>query len=250
LREAWQLFRRLLVVSAQTLVPGRGQVEFGDGVLTARGAFQKFQGQLELKTYIESVIEVEAIPTAIGVFYVFRDEALGQQFLASRYRRSAAAPRKRLSEVRFEENRGLLEPFMAMIATLGRLPEPDEFPRTSEIVDKLGSMKRAFALVKRVTGTDEWDAIARRCTEDLLVYLALGRFRRRPPMTALPLGLQRDIRAFFGSYTKACRQADSKPIRIRHSSAASSSRSAPARSSALTTPPPPTRPSCTGKRHS
>src|SRR4051812_14106545 len=28
------------------------------------------------------------------------------------------------------------------------------------------------------------------------------------PMMALPIGLQRDIRAFFGSYTKACRQAD------------------------------------------
>jgi len=69
-------------------------------------------------------------------------------------------------------------------------------------------MKRAFALVKRVTGTDEWDAIARRCTEDLLVYLAHGRFRRRPPMTALPLRLQRDIRVFFGRYTKACRQAE------------------------------------------
>jgi len=102
----------------------------------------------------------------------------------------------------------LLPPLLATIATLGRPPEPDEFPHASEIVDKLGSMKRAFALVKRVTGTDEWDAITRRCTEDLLIYLALGRFRRRPPMTALPLGLQRDIRAFFGGYTKACRQAD------------------------------------------
>jgi DNA phosphorothioation-associated putative methyltransferase len=38
--------------------------------------------------------------------------------------------------------------------------------------------------------------------------VALGRFGRRPPMTASPIGLQRDIRAFFGSYTKACRQAD------------------------------------------
>ena len=59
-----------------------------------------------------------------------------------------------------------------------------------------------------MTGTDEWDAIARRCTEDLLVYLALGRFRRRPPISVLPLGLQRDIRAFFGSYANACRLAD------------------------------------------
>jgi hypothetical protein len=36
------------------------------------------------------------------------------------------------------------------------------------------------------------------------VYLALGRFRRRPPMAALPIGLQRDIRAFFGSYSSGC----------------------------------------------
>ncbi len=63
-------------------------------------------------------------------------------------------------------------------------------------------------MVKRVTGADEWDAITRRCTEDLLVYLALGRFRRRPPISVLPIGLQRDIRAFFGSYANACRLAD------------------------------------------
>ena len=69
-------------------------------------------------------------------------------------------------------------------------------------------MKRAFALVKRVTGTEEWEGITQRCTEDLLVYLALGRFRRRPPMSILPLGLQRDLRAFFGSYSNACKLAD------------------------------------------
>jgi DNA phosphorothioation-associated putative methyltransferase len=39
--------------------------------------------------------------------------------------------------------------------------------------------------------------------------MALDRFLRRPPVTAFPAGLQHDIRAFFGSYTKACQQADS-----------------------------------------
>jgi DNA phosphorothioation-associated putative methyltransferase len=102
----------------------------------------------------------------------------------------------------------MLEPLMASIAALGRLPEADELPESAELETRFGSFKRAFALVKRVTGPDEWDAITRRCTEDLLVYLALGRFRRRPPISALPLGLQRDIRAFFGSYSNACRLAD------------------------------------------
>jgi DNA phosphorothioation-associated putative methyltransferase len=47
-----------------------------------------------------------------------------------------------------------------------------------------------------------------RRTEDLLVYLALSRFRKRPAFGQLPATLQRDLRAFFGAYTKACRQAD------------------------------------------
>jgi hypothetical protein len=50
--------------------------------------------------------------------------------------------------------------------------------------------------------------VTRRCSEELLVYLALGRFRRRPSISVLPIGLQRDIRAFFRSNTNACRLAD------------------------------------------
>jgi DNA phosphorothioation-associated putative methyltransferase len=42
----------------------------------------------------------------------------------------------------------------------------------------------------------------------MLVYLALARFRKRPPISKLPRTIQRDIRAFFGNYTRACRQAD------------------------------------------
>jgi DNA phosphorothioation-associated putative methyltransferase len=210
LRKAWELCRSILIVSAQVLVPGRGQaqVEFGDGILTGRGTFQKFFGQVELKSYIEAELEAEAFSAEIGVFYVFKDETAGQQYLASRYRRRVAAPKKRITEVRFEENRELLEPFMSMIATLGRLPEADEFRHATEIEARFGSLNRAFSLVKRVTGAAEWEAITRRCSEDLLVYLALGRFRRRPPISVLPLGLQRDIRAFFGSYANACRLAD------------------------------------------
>ncbi len=102
---------------------------------------------------------------------------------------------------------------MATIAALGRLPEADEFAQAAEVETRFGSLKRAFALIQRVTGSDDWDAIARRITEDLLVYLALGRFRRRPPISALPIDLQRDIRSFFGSYANACRLADDRLFR-------------------------------------
>jgi DNA phosphorothioation-associated putative methyltransferase len=57
-------------------------------------------------------------------------------------------------------------------------------------------------------GNAEWDAIRERRSEDLLVYLALARFRKRPPLGKLPRTLQRDMRAFFGTYTRACQRAD------------------------------------------
>ena len=152
LRQAWGLARRLLIVATQVKEAGRGQsqVAFGDGVLTGLGTFQKFFTQGELKAYLETELSAEAIPASLGIFYVFKDETLQQQYLANRYRRRAAAPRKRISELRFEEHRDLLESFMAAIAELGRLPEDEEFAQSAELIARFGSGKRAFAL--RATG--------------------------------------------------------------------------------------------------
>src|ERR1700747_1266339 len=101
LRQAWELCRQVLVVSAQVLMAGRGKepVEFGDGVLTNRGTFQKFFEQSELKSYLELQLETEAIPAGIGTFYLFKDEAGRQQFLASRFRRREILPRRRIAEL-------------------------------------------------------------------------------------------------------------------------------------------------------
>src|SRR6185369_12223672 len=118
------------------------------------------------------------------------------------------APRKRISELRFEQHRELLEALMTAVAELGRLPDPDECLQASAIIAEFGSLKRAFALVRKVTGEEEWEAARRRRTEDLLVYLALARFGKRPALGQLPATLQRDLRAFFGTYAKACGQAD------------------------------------------
>src|SRR5262249_9777615 len=163
----------------------------------------KFFDQGELKAYLESELETEAIPAAPGVFYVFKDDGARQAFLANQFRRREVlprkregVPRKRLSEQRFEEEKGLLEPLMAAVVGLGRRPEPEEYPQSAAVAERFGSVKRAFALVRRVTGEEGWDAIRRRRTEDLLVYVALSRFRRRPSFKQLPRTLQADMRAF------------------------------------------------------
>jgi DNA phosphorothioation-associated putative methyltransferase len=210
LGHAWGLCRQLLAVSAQVLVSGRGKepVEFGDGVLTGRGTFQKFYDQGELKAYLESQLEAEAIPAGIGTFYLFKDEARRQQFLANRFRRREILPRRRIAELRRAETRQALEPLMEAIAALGRLPDPVEFPGAQAVVERFGSLKRAFAAIQRITGAETWETIARRRREDLLVYLALARFRKRPAFSLLPPTLQRDMKAFFGAYSRACTEAD------------------------------------------
>ena len=210
LRAAWGLCRQVLAVAAQVLVAGRGKnpIEFGDGILTCRNTFQKFFDQGELKAYLEAEVGTEAIAAGIGTFYLFKDEGRQQEFMASRFRRREILPRRRIKELRLEETRQALEPFMEAVAVLGRVPDADEFPGTPELIEKFGSVKRAFAAVQRLTGTESWDDIARRRREDILVYLALSRFRKRPAISLLPRPLQRDMKAFFGAYTKACAEAD------------------------------------------
>jgi DNA phosphorothioation-associated putative methyltransferase len=210
LRQAWDLCAQLLVVSAQVHLAGRGKepVEFSDGVLTGRGTFQKFYEQNELKAYLEAELHTEAVPAGIGTFYVFKDESRRQQFLANRFRRRELLPRRRLAELRLEETRQALEPLMQAIAALGRLPDPTEFPGAAAVLERFGSLKRAFAAIRRITDPAAWESIAQRRREDLLVYVALARFRKRPVLSQMPLGLQRDMKAFFGAYARACTEAD------------------------------------------
>jgi DNA phosphorothioation-associated putative methyltransferase len=183
---------------------GKAPVEFGDGVLTCRGTFQKFYEQDELKAFLESQLETEAIPAGIGVFYLFKDEGRRQQFLSQRFRRRETLPRKRIADTRYQENRELLDALMEAVASYGRLPEPDEFTRSQEVADRFGTLRRAFAVIRHITGGDEWEQITKRRAEDMLVYLALARFRQRPAFSLLPRTLQLDVKAFFGAYTKAC----------------------------------------------
>lgn len=210
LRSAWELAEQLLVVAAQVefAAPNRPQAEFADGVLTSRGTFQKYYNQNELRVYLESELAGDAIPAAPGVFYVFKDESAKQEFIARRYHARITVPRKRISELLFEQNQDVLEPMMEALTRLGRLPGPEEFPESGEVIERMGSLKKAFALIRRVTDEEPWEEIAQRRANDLLVYLALSRFQRRPKLSQLPPSTQRDIKAFLGGYRTACARAD------------------------------------------
>lgn len=205
LREAWEFAEDTLVVAAR--LAGEkdtgGFSAYADGCLTGTGTFQKFYDQHELRAWIDDTLGTASAVAAPGVFYVFRSGAQREAFAASRYRRRVAIPRLRRSEVLLEEHESLLRPLMEFYADRGRLPAKGELDGAEAIRTALGSVKRAFATIRRVTGAESWQAVQDARSEDLLVHLALQRFGREPKFSEMPPAMQLDVKAFFGSYKRA-----------------------------------------------
>lgn len=210
LRASWSLSRKVLVVAARLELEARQApgVALQDGFVTRLGTFQKLYHQDELRRWIDSVLEVPSVPAGPGIFYAFRDEAARQAYLASRHHRVGTAPRIRRYDTLFEQHKELLQPLLDFLGSYGRLPQSEELVGSQAILEAFGSIPRAFRVIRAVLDETQWDEVQQRRTEDLLVYLALSRFNRRPRFSDLPSALQFDMRAFFTSYQAACELAD------------------------------------------
>ena len=221
LNAAWALTEGVLSVS--TLVEGREYYKeartYGDGVVTGRNTFQKFFNQSELQSLIEDSLGVDAAPVEIGLFFVFRDSAAHQDFVASRSRRAidwetashtlrALRPKRPSLQLAYTENRELLDLFWKRTLTLGRLPAEDEFEGLHRVREVCGSIPRALGLFLEDGGDEDLERMRQQRREDLMVYLTNGEFaKRRPPLSGFSASLKRDIKAFFGSYATACESA-------------------------------------------
>ncbi|NWF61952.1 MAG: DNA phosphorothioation-associated putative methyltransferase [Fischerella sp.] len=209
---AWQLTRKVLIVAAQVLInaPSRSLIPYGDGVVTRHNTFQKYYQQEELKKYIDETLNVDAVPVALGIYFVFRDEAEKEAYKAIRFFSKTSTPRVRIPTKRFEDYQDMLQPLMAFYTTRGRLPVKGELENEQELLREFGNFRRAFAVVLQATDEAEWDAIAYRRSLDIQVYLALTHFQGRPSWHKLAPEMRHDIKAFFGSYEEACEVADAK----------------------------------------
>ncbi len=210
--QAWALAEDVLIVAAQVLVSDRtqGLLAYGDGIITSRNTFQKYYDQDELKAYIDQGLGVDAIPVALGIYFVFRDPARAEQCRASCFRSRATTPRVCLRVKRFEDYQPLLQPLMDFYLERGRLPVGEEGQQEvfAPAQAEFGSLRRAFKLVLQATQASDWEAIAEKRRQDLLIYLALSRFDRRPRFCDLAPAVQQDIKTLLGSYAEACIAAD------------------------------------------
>lgn len=209
LRRAWAFARCALVVSARLEGESAALQEekrFRDGVRTTIGSFQKLYSQGELRVWIESTLHVRPVAAAPGVFIVFRHPALEQEWRLRRVRHSRrVAPISRELLARHDD---LIRPVVQFFTDRGRLPRGNELVNRRAIEEQFGTLRSAFAVVRRVTGDERWDRIRDECSQDLLVFVALSRFDGTLRPKDLPEEIRLDIRDLFGSHAAAVRQAD------------------------------------------
>jgi DNA phosphorothioation-associated putative methyltransferase len=218
LHEAYELSRKLLVVS--TLIATSSTANLGrpykDGILTSRNTFQKYFRQEELERYIEDVLDTSAVAVGLGIFYVFHSPEEQQQFLSNRTRRSinwmeissrarpAREPReKRQRASVYDQHKELLDAFWARMLELGRIPLKEEFERCDELLNAVGSAKKARSLYVKRFGEETLQRAFDLRQNDLRVYLALSHFRKRAPFKHLPDPVRLDIKTFLGPYKAA-----------------------------------------------
>lgn len=157
--KAWSLARSTLVIAARPAweardVRGRPH---RDGILTTKDTFQKFYEQDELRAYIEATLGTRSVAAAPGIFYVFRAEATAQAVLARRARRSSDGV-GRVADLLYELHRDRLSTLEGFVDTQRRLPGAGELDIDAEtdLVETFGSLRAAFALIRRATGPSRW----------------------------------------------------------------------------------------------
>ncbi len=218
LRGAYALAERTLIVS--TLAAGQEtdahSCPYRDGFLTKANTFQKFYAPGELESLIEQTLDAEASTLGLGMCVVFKNADDAELFEASRSRRridwsdistqlrfSAPAALERRNVDRYDLHKELFDQFWQTLLDLGRAPEAGEFDRLSEVKKVGGGLNRAVALVVAHHGDQLWQIARKACTEDVLVYLAMTKFRKHFLRREIPLRIKNDIRSFFGDLPTA-----------------------------------------------
>jgi hypothetical protein len=112
------------------------------------------------------------------------------------------------SEQRFAQHIDHLQPLIDFVTDRGRIPRAGELGNEPDINDIFGSVRAAFSLIRRVTGSGRWTNFEANARQNFLVYNALAAFAGRPAFKQLPEDLQYDAKDLFGSYKAACQAAN------------------------------------------
>ncbi|WP_034730907.1 DNA phosphorothioation-associated putative methyltransferase [Bacteriovorax sp. Seq25_V] len=226
LKTAYSLANKLLCVSVMTKIQqGYEGISLGDGVLSSRGTFQKYYEQEEIKNYLESLLDKDAIAIAPGIFFIFRYEQDKLNYLQSRYKRPVILDYTRIDPISKERTRvkvfkpkleelikesPFFEETISFLFNHGRLPTDLESSSYKELIREFKSKTKVKSLLLENIDQDRLEQIRQSRVTDLLVFFALRKFDRKgfPKQSDLPENMVLDIKEFLGTYSNCKREAE------------------------------------------
>lgn len=208
LRSAFEIARRVLVVSVrvdQSLSTG---IDFADGLVTNSGSFQKIFTQSEFKVYLQATLGRKPYMAGLGVAYVFKDEAAESEHLARQTITPAKQERADLFARFSADPQG--QELLQVTRALGRVPILSEFDRYPDLLSRFGSLSRIERLVSGLLGTESLEETRNLKRNGILTFFAMLRLRgvKPPPVRLLPAETQADIKLFWRSYKRAMQEGE------------------------------------------
>ena len=207
LLKAFTLAKKAICISVMTPEQKGYEGElYADGVKTSRGTFQKYFEQAEIKNYIESITNFDAISLQPGIFLVFKNEMDKLSFLDNRRTINSLLslnnriPREDIiDKVRNSE---YFPDLFNFISKHGRMPSHEELPVLSILVSLTSSMRKFLNVIDLCLDKESLNETITQRKNQLLVMFALRRFDRKgfPKKASLPKSLLMDIEAFFPSF--------------------------------------------------
>lgn len=186
----------------------RAILPFKDGQLTTKQTFQKYYSQTELETHLAQNLKVSPIAVAPGVFFIFKDETLEQDFLLKRqlgiiqdYEPQNLPSKVNEKKEKIEQLLRLNQNLAKYILNFARKPELEELPRYfRQQLEKTGiSYRRIFSTASQIITEPELKKSANLKKEQLSLFFAMYLFSTRPKYRSLSAGLQKDVKLHYGS---------------------------------------------------
>lgn len=212
LTRAWGLTKNVLLVSVMVVgaAPIEGLKPFADGYLTARGTFQKYYEQAELKAMLVDAVDVDPIALAPGIFALFRSPEDEQDFLlerrrgrtfgvvtASRVNTTPSAAKPALADRILEA----MESIANFAYRHGRNPQSDELPeRARDLLSgqRISFVRALHAATENLVDATIFEKSAAQRREDLILHQALNLLNRSQSSARYSVSTVRDIRHHFG----------------------------------------------------
>ena len=154
-------------------------IPYNDGYISSISTFQKYYSPPEIEEYIYTLLNIHPIRLANGVYIIFKDEFLQQDYL---FKKQIGLLAQNIKQDTLFENdfysTELVSQFADLILSLGRLPKADEI--TTELKAKTNKLKISQTRLAKIAistiSVEELSEVRKNLETEILLFLSIEKY--------------------------------------------------------------------------